>query len=339
MLMALTNNPVAPFQLRHYMLKINFLIFGLMIFLLSLTRSLRYGREAKSFSTPDKKDSLISEKHCCSLKYGPMMVRIDPSVGARVVSFRWNDDEFLIQKTTEPDYFGATFWPDPQNKWWPVDSALDGKPYTIIKNDKLNIHLLGKQSRSGLRFEKFFSLRPGDSSLHIVYKIYNSGKIPLSVGPWELIRTKEGLVFYPGKLSHSLPRSDLEGVKLKNQMIWYFQDSVKASTDGKLFSYSLAEWMACAGNKLLFIKSFPFVTSREVAPGQGTAEIYTNAKRTYLELETHGKFTKLQPGGFITYEVSWYLRPLSDNILLKTGSPALIGYVEQLLGSRRASQK
>src|SRR5450432_900952 len=223
-----------------------------------------------------------------SLSARGLRISIDAQTGGRVVSLQWKGKEFLTQAAVEPTYFGATFWPDPQSAWWPIDPALDGDPYTVMESSRDRVHLVGSIGKKGLQMEKFFILRPADTSVEIVYTLHNSSDSPCWVGPWELIRADGGLSFFPDGPHLPLPASDLAGVTDKEGIRWYRFDRSQVHDAQKLFSGSSEGWLAHTAGGLLFIKSYQQVKPLEIAPGQGQVELYTNPAATYVELETHG---------------------------------------------------
>ncbi len=243
---------------------------------------------------------------CCSLKSGSLIFSVDISLG-RVVSFSWNEDEFLLDSNRESVYYGATLWPAPQQYWWPVDEALDGQPYRLVSKSGTQFHIQSLPGKSGLQFEKIFTLQP-DTSIHILYRIRNGGKTEKKVGAWELIRTPYGTTFFPGTTAQELTQSNLQHVRHHDGVMWYDFNPMEIQTAQKLFTGAAQGWIAHRKDNLLFIKSYPDLLEGQIAPGHGEVELFVNESATYVELETHGEYVGLQLNDSISYAVVWYLR-------------------------------
>ena len=88
---------------------------------------------------------------------------------------------------------------------------------------------------------------------------------------------------------------------------WYKTDEApqnrKVNADG-------TGWLAYFSDGLLLVKEFQDLQAGEPAPGEAEVQVYVNRGKTYIELESQGAYTLLQPGEELKWSVSWYLLPV-----------------------------
>jgi hypothetical protein len=68
-------------------------------------------------------------------------------------------------------------------------------------------------------------------------------------------------------------------------------------------------WLAYCANGLLLVKKFQDLKQGEPAPGEAEIQVYVNRGKTYIELESQGSYTLLQPGEQLSWTVNWHLLP------------------------------
>jgi hypothetical protein len=244
-----------------------------------------------------------------------LKVEVDPNVGGRITSFKLGDRDIILQKVINKQNYGSTLWPSPQNWPWPPSSTLDRMAYaSFIQNDTLFLTSYPDQL-TGLKFSKSFWMDQQKDVLRINYTITNISNHVVSVGPWEVTRVAPGgLSFFPVDSLLDPPLSNLKSTYTKSGITWFQFKNELVTTDQKLFQGGKSGWLAHINNGLLFVKSFPDITPKQVAPGQGEVEIFANEYHTYVELENHGTYSMLEPGESLYYPVSWYLQQLDPAI-------------------------
>lgn len=91
-----------------------------------------------------------------------------------------------------------------------------------------------------------------------------------------------------------------------NGIAWYQPDEAaenrKVNADGK-------GWLAYCNNGLLLVKRFADLEASQPAPGEAEIQVYLNRGKTYIELESQGAYTTLQPKEELSWTVRWYLVP------------------------------
>src|SRR5690625_7425598 len=78
-------------------------------------------------------------------------------------------------------------------------------------------------------------------------------------------------------------------------------------------------WLAYVNDGIVLIKEFADVPAALNVPGEGEIEIYTNAAKTYLEIEQQGPLTELDPGESLSWHVSWHLSALPEGVDAQVG--------------------
>ena len=73
-------------------------------------------------------------------------------------------------------------------------------------------------------------------------------------------------------------------------------------------------WLAYLNQEkgLLLVKQFEDLDKSQPAPDEAEIQVYVNRGKTYIELESQGAYTTLQPGEELSWTVSWYLQPCKD---------------------------
>lgn len=258
-----------------------------------------------SCKNPDKE---ISENAgVYTLTKGDLSFSVSASEGGRIVSFKRSGKEILLQKDVHPKYYGSTLWLSPQCDFWPQPTVLDSEPYQAEIDGKILRLTSRKDSVSGFHFTKEFSLSK-DTAVIINYSIENISDTVKYVAPWDVTRVKGGITFFRLKdLDLDNLKSDLNHVSIKNDTLWYTYSPDSIKRGQKLFATTRNGRLIHYYDKLLFIKKFPTVDKSELPKLQGEVEIFLAPNSLYVELENHGKYTKLEKGESLSYRQEWRL--------------------------------
>ena len=237
---------------------------------------------------------------------GDITMAIDAAHGAKIRSFKLGDKE-VISQSTWPETFGSTFWTSPQKEWnWPPVPEYDKKPYEVQNVEGQLIMTSQVSERLGYRIRKSFSTDPADSAFIVTYTIINESSEPRKVAPWEITRVPNaGIIFFDAPVDSIWP-SGLLNFSSQHGAAWYQPDAApqnrKVNADGK-------GWLAYSNDGLLLIKRFQDIEPAQPAPGEAEIQVYVNRGKTYIELESQGAYTLLQPGEQLNWTVRWYLTP------------------------------
>ena len=250
------------------------------------------------------------------LSHGNIAITINPNLGARVTSAKLDNAEILLQERDDLVNWGATFWPAPQSRWnWPPPAAIHtGKYVSKIQGEKL-IMESESDTTFGLRAIKTFAFGSEENSVSIAYQIFNDSDSAQKVGPWEISCVPAGgIVFFP---LGTIPENTQSNMTMENVdgIGWFRFEADKLQPWQKIFNNASEGWLAhVTKGGVLFIKSFDKVASGNIAPGQGNVEVYVSKEFHYMELENHGKYTLLQPGDSLSYQVKWFITQLPENV-------------------------
>jgi hypothetical protein len=268
-----------------------------------------------------------------SIKCANLYFEVDSAKGARIVSFKVDDQDLLYFNPKDLTSSGSTFWPSPQSVWnWPPLANLDSSPYkTSIKGNTLKF-TGSTDTKTNLRFYKQMYANPTDTSIVIEYTMKNEKASTQKWAPWEVSRVvgKGITVFAKGEGSVTGKMSSFS--ETIGDYVWYDQDQHSStSSDFKFFSDGKG-WLAHVvdGNKV-FIKKFDNIESTEAAPGEAEVEVYTANKNVYTELENQGAYTTIAAKDSATWKVKWFARKLPATVDVSVGSKSLTDYIEAVL--------
>lgn len=242
-----------------------------------------------------------------TLSKGNLSLSVSASEGGRIISFRRAEKEMLLQKNIHSKYYGSTLWLSPQRMFWPPSDILDSYPYrTEIDGETLRM-VSEKDTVTGFRIMKEFTISK-DTSIMINYIIENISDTTQSVAPWDVTRVNGGITFFPLKdIELNGLNPDLDHVLIKDDILCYTYSKDSIERGQKLFAITKNGSLAHYYNNLLFIKKFPEVNKKDLPELQGEVEIFLAPNSLYVELENHGKYTKLKKGELLEYRQQWYL--------------------------------
>lgn len=243
-----------------------------------------------------------------TLKNGNLTMTINPDKGGKILSLKYQDQEVLSQSRW-PESFGSTFWTSPQKEWnWPPVPEFDKQPYTIQKKEDNRLTITSSISqRLGLRVGKDFQTDKKDGAFVITYSIKNEDKEPRRVAPWEITRVPnaDGQILF--EAVDSIWPAGLISFEQANGAVWYKTDE---APQNRKVNADARGWLAYAADGLLLVKRFQDLKNNEPAPGEAEVQVYVNRGKSYIELESQGAYTLLQPGESLQWTVRWYLMPV-----------------------------
>ena len=242
-----------------------------------------------------------------SLQNGNVTMTIDALHGAKILSFKYEEQE-IISQLRRPEAFGSTFWTSPQKEWfWPPIPEYDKQAYQVEYNDNMLSMTSEVSDRMKYRIRKEFSVDKKDGAFIITYYIINESNETRKVAPWEVTRVVNdgGIIFFEAP-SDSIWPAGLMDFKDAYGAAWYKTDETgenrKVNADGK-------GWLAYYNKGLLLVKCFEDITTSQPAPGEAEIQVYVNRGRTHIELESQGAYATLQPKEQLSWTVRWYLLP------------------------------
>ena len=263
------------------------------------------------------------------LRNGNATMTVDPAKGGKILSLKYQDTEVLSQSRW-PESFGSTFWTSPQKEWnWPPVPEFDKMPYTVEGRSDTQLVLRSQKSeRLGFSIGKAFTFDASDGAFVVTYSIRNEGSEERRVAPWEITRVPnkgeangDGIIFFEA-VGDSVWPADLMSFHSTSGVVWYLTDEApqnrKVNADGR-------GWLGYYANNLALVKKFTDLKANEPAPGEAEVQVYVNRGRTYIELESQGAYTLLQPGEELTWAVRWYVVPIDGGYDLQESLENAVG--------------
>lgn len=247
-----------------------------------------------------------------TLRVDDATMTVDPARGGKILSLKYQEQEVLSQSRF-PESFGSTFWTSPQKEWnWPPVAEFDKQPYEVVQCADGRLTISSPVSeRLGMSVGKDFAIDASNHAFVITYSIRNEGTEARSVAPWEITRVTNtgGLIFFAP--TDSIWPAGLMDFQLSDGAAWYETDEAprnrKVNADG-------SGWLAYCADGLLLVKKFQDLQPEQPAPGEAEVQVYVNRGKTYIELESQGAYTLLQPGESLSWTVRWYLLPVDKNL-------------------------
>ena len=270
------------------------------------------------------------ETTAVTLRVGDATMTIDPAKGGKILSLKYKDQE-VISQSRWPESFGSTFWTSPQKEWnWPPVQEFDKQAYQVVQQADNRLVITSPVSqRLGFTVGKDFSADAATGAFVVTYSIKNKGQEARRVAPWEITRVPngDGLIFFAP--TDSIWPAGLMNFETSDGAAWYKTDEApqnrKVNADGR-------GWLAYSADGLLLVKKFQDLQSGQPAPGEAEVQVYVNRGKTYIELESQGAYTLLQPGESLRWTVRWYLKAVDKDMPRK----ALMEQVNSLVNREEA---
>lgn len=269
-----------------------------------------------------------------SLTCANLYFEVDSARGARITSFKLNENEILYVNFNNPnakDMAGSTFWQSPQTWPWPPAINLDSKPYRAkIKENKI-VFSGNTDTGSMLRFYKTMAANAADTSIIIDYCIKNEKTSVQKWAPWEITRVvNSGLTVFAkgeGKVTGDM----ISRTKEVTGYIWYDQKATIGQSGAKFFCDGKG-WLAhVVDGDMLFIKKFVDMPLLSAAPKEAEIEVYTASDKSYTELENQGVYANIASKDSVSWRVKWYARKLPVSVVVSVGSTSLTTFIEGVL--------
>ena len=266
---------------------------------------------------------------------GDFAFTVDAARAGRIVSFSLAGRNILTApKHREDNNWGSTFWPSPQSDWnWPPPVEIDPGSYSARVSGGMLSLASPVAPGLGLAVTKQFVFDEDQGVVAVEYGIVNKGTRARSVGPWEITRVAAGgLTFFPmGEGAPWKGPQELMPLEIRDGVAWLDYAKTMGTADQKVFADGREGWIAHLAGDLLLVKAFADTTPAQAAPGEAEIELYTDAGRSYIEVENQGAYVRLEPGAATTWTVRWYLRKLDASATAKVGSAQLLDYVRRLV--------
>jgi hypothetical protein len=271
---------------------------------------------------------------------GNVEMTIDPSLGARILTFSLNGSNILLEApavagTDNANNFGVTYWPSPQTAWgWPPIAAIDNEKYDGIVSENELVFTSGEATLLDggvIALTKRFAPVLGKNAIDVTYQLKNIGKVPVTLAAWQIARVRtKGLTFFRlgtgGVTSDKLATQTMGGVQY-----YAYNASVVVEQGQKTFADATG-WVAHVDGTTVFVQSYPDLSAGQAAEGEAEMELYADPSHTYIEIEPQGKVVTIAAGGIgPAWTVRFWLTKFPTGTTVKSGNAELVTFVEELI--------
>ena len=258
---------------------------------------------------------------------GEISFSVSARTAGRLVSFRYGEEEMLLQADIDSSYYGSTFWLSPQEWHWPPYPVLDEWPYrAVLQDDKLKLYS-PSDSVKGIEVTKEFSFSD-DKAVLITCSLKNISTEMKRLALWDVTRVPGGITFFPVGEPDKANRSFIPNAYEQDGIVWYEIEIEPVTDSQKLFSTAKGGWLAHYRNGVLMVKCFPDILPSQLPPGHGEVEVFVAPHGKYVELENHGEYVALKPGEQLQYKEKWLLLAVAP--VVATDKSKLLDIVEHL---------
>lgn len=268
--------------------------------------------------------------NCYKLSNGTVDLLVTTDLGPRVIYYGFTGEENILAelgpecmvKTELGEWHhwgGHRLWHAPEVL--PRSYAPDNDPIEAEMIGKSTIRVApALETATNIKKEMYISLDREGTGVTITHTLKNKGPWPIELAPWALtIMNGGGVTIFPQEpfLSH-----DKKLLPVRSMSLWGFTDMsdsrwtfgkkyIQLRTDEKLTDpqkigvANKQEWAAYLREGTLFVKRFHYVDGANYPDYGCNFETYTEGK--FMEVETLGPLTKLDPNDTATHVEHWHL--------------------------------
>jgi hypothetical protein len=261
---------------------------------------------------------------CVGLENSSLSLLITQSVGPRIISLRFNGGDNLFAELPDtvsehPDgsifhfYGGHRLWHAPENM--PRTYQPDNEPVDVIPTQNGLTVLQPVEKVTGIEKSIDISLVGEKPQVIVRHTLANRGVWPVACAPWAITQLKPGGIAI-------LPQSREDTRLLPNRAmaLWPYSDiaspyvnwgnkhiliHAKMDTAFKVGYPNLRGWLAYWHSGTLFVKRAAFNPNADYYDFGSSSTCYCGEK--FIELETLGPKSTIEPGESVTHTESWEL--------------------------------
>lgn len=267
---------------------------------------------------------------CYKLTNGVVDALVTTDLGPRVIFYGFSGETNMlaelgpeaVEKTDLGEWHpwgGHRLWAAPESMprtYWPDNDPIKAEK---LGSDAVKV-IPAAEDKTGLQKDMTIKLDADGTCLTITHKITNIGLWPIELAPWALtIMNGGGTTIFPQE--PFIPHGE-ELLPARPLTLWHYTDMtdsrwvfgkklVMLSTDEKLEhpqkvgAANKRGWAGYLRDKTLFVKRFLYVDGADYPDYGCNFETYTAG--TFMEIETLGPLTELEPGKSVTHVERWYL--------------------------------
>ena len=271
--------------------------------------------------------SCMGLPNCVALDNGRVEVIVTTDIGPRVIGYRLRDGRNVLAEM--PATVGAKEWqPWGGHRLWlapesrELSYGLDNAPIRRTMRGANTVVLdRGVEPETGISKTLEVTLDPESTKVTILHRIANHRKTPADIAPWGItIMRTGGTTIFPNE-PYAPHAEALQPVR--PMVMWAYTNLadprwtlgpkfIRLRTDAaieepqKIGIGNRLGWAAYSVDSDLFIKRVaPFEDGKRYAEYGTTYQTYTAG--TFIEVESLGELTTLQPGASAEHVETWWL--------------------------------
>jgi hypothetical protein len=269
---------------------------------------------------------------CVELSNGNLSLLVTQSVGPRILALRVGESDNLFAELPgvsldfpgEENYYfygGHRLWHAPED---PIRTYLpDNQPVTVEAAAGGALVKQATEAETGLQKSMRITLAPDKNRVEVKHVLRNDGIWPVTCAVWAITQFKMGgvalLPQYTGLTNQNItlpnrqitlwPYADITSpyITWGNDLILIHADLETAEQAVKLGYPNPRGWLAYLVEGHLFVKRAEYKPEAHYFDFESSSEVYSNDK--FLELETLGPITTIDPGGTANHVETWEIYP------------------------------
>jgi hypothetical protein len=266
--------------------------------------------------------------NCYRISNGEVELVLTSDIGPRIMRYGFVGGQNLFKefneqlgKSGEAEWQargGHRLWVGPEVL--PVTYALDNGPVKVeVRGGEVEA-VQPVEKETGLQKSILIRLAPTGSKVELIHRIRNATNFALDFAPWTLTMMAQGgigITGFPPRGKHP------EMLAPTNPLVmWAYTDfsdprwtftskyvalrqDAKAATPQKLGHFNADTWGAYLLGSDLYVKKYKADPSKTYPDFGCSYETFTNAD--FLELETVGPLTRVEPGKTVEHVETWTL--------------------------------
>ena len=266
---------------------------------------------------------------CFLLENNFLQMMISSSVGPRILSLNLHGKQNILAElpdftTALPDgsayHFmgGHRLWVAPEQM--PATYDHDDKPVEVKFRDDGVLIIKKVEELSKIEKSIHVKLDPEKPLISIKHYLKNTGKQSVECAPWAITQLKTGGVailpqngtdtgFLPNRSLVIWPYTDVKDSFFKWENNYIFLEA-EVDSPFKIGFPNPRGWLAYWLDGGLFVKHAPFFAGSDYYDMGSSSECYCNDQ--FLELETLGPKTIIEPGKIVEHTETWELFDLPE---------------------------
>jgi hypothetical protein len=282
---------------------------------------------------------------CVALANTRLNLLVTKSVGPRFISLRLHGGQNLFAElphlvSVRPDgemyhfHGGHRLWHAPENM--PRTYVLDDNPVDIVQTKNSLSTCQTVEAETGIEKTIHFSLVDEKPVVEIQHTLTNRGLRMVECAPWAITQLKTGGVailpqvlektgLLPNRSLTLWPYSDVVNPNVTWGNRYILLQAAMKETAFKIGFPNPRGWLAYWLAGTLFVKRAVFDPGKEYFDFNSSSECYCN--ENFIELETLGPVTRLEPGESVTHSETW---ELYSNVVRPSDEATVQTLVEKL---------